>query len=331
MQNQKNLNIQKLSFSEDKEYEKSLRPTILKEYIGQEKIRNNLEVFISASMLRNEALDHVLLFGPPGLGKTTLAFVIANELKSNIKITSAPMIEKTGDLVALLSNISEKDILFIDEIHRLSPQLEEILYTAMEDFRLDIIIGSGPSAQTVQIELQKFTLIGATTKVGSLSMPLRERFGIQFRMEFYKNIELETILKIASKKLGKNIDELSTQEISRRSRGTPRIALRFLKRIRDFSDFFGENIIIQTRVISSFELLGIDTIGLNELDLAILKKLIEAKGKPVGIKTLSAMLHEDTETIEEVIEPYLLSIGLIEKTAKGRIATQKSYEIIKFH
>ncbi len=321
-------NITKLSFSEDKEYEKSLRPKLLKDYIGQERIKNNLDVFISASNLRNESIDHILLFGSPGLGKTTLAFIIANELKTNIKVTSAPMIEKNGDLIALLSNLKEKEILFIDEIHRLSPQLEEILYTAMEDYRLDIIIGSGSSAQTIQIDIPKFTLIGATTKVGSLSMSLRERFGIQFRMEFYKNSELEEILLIASKKLNKNIDSFALHEIAKRSRGTPRTALRFFKRVRDFSDVKYETFISVERVIDSFELLGIDTYGLNDLDLTILRRLVEAKGKPVGIKTLSALLHEEIETIEHLIEPYLLSTGFIEKTARGRIATQKSYEII---
>ena len=323
------LDIHKLNI--ENEEDKSLRPKYLKEYIGQKKIVKNLEVFMFASKKRGESLDHTLLFGPPGLGKTTLAFIISNEMKTNLKVTTAPMIEKSGDLAAILTNLQSGDILFIDEIHRLSPAIEEILYSAMEDFRLDIIIGSGPSAQTVQIDLPQFTLIGATTRSGMLSTPLRERFGIHFRMEFYKESELAEIVLIASRKLNKEIESSSTFEIAKRSRGTPRVALRLLKRVRDFSDFADENTIFQKRTEEALISLGINSFGLDEMDLAILKKLIEAKGKPVGLKTLSAILNEDIGTIEEVIEPYLISNGYIEKTSRGRVATKKSYEVLKFN
>jgi len=322
------IDIHKLNI--ENEEEKSLRPQTLNEYIGQNKIVNNLKVFIYASKKRSETLDHVLIFGSPGLGKTTLAFIISNEMNTNLKVTTAPMIEKSGDLAAILTNLQDGDILFIDEIHRLSPAIEEILYSAMEDFRLDIIIGSGPSAQTVQIDLPKFTLIGATTRSGMLSTPLRERFGIHFRMEFYKESELAEIISIASKKLNKDIEENSTFEIAKRSRGTPRIALRLLKRVRDFSDFADETIIFQQRTEKALSSLGINSYGFDEMDIAILKRLIEAKGKPVGLKTLSAILNEDIGTIEEVIEPYLISNGYIEKTSRGRVATRKSYEVMKF-
>jgi Holliday junction DNA helicase RuvB len=316
--------------SKEGDYEKSLRPKSLKEYIGQEKIRKNLEVFISASRKRAEPLDHTLLFGSPGLGKTTLAFIISHEMESNLKITSAPMIEKSGDLAALLTNLSENDILFIDEIHRLSPAIEEILYSAMEDFRLDIIIGSGPSAQTVQIDLPPFTLIGATTRAGMLSTPLRERFGIHFRMEFYNESELSEIIEIASEKLSKPISPISAHQIAKRSRGTPRIALRLLRRVRDFSDYADEVEITLERTVEALESLGINEHGFDSMDIEILERLVEAKGKPVGLKTLSAILNEDIGTIEEVIEPYLITNGYIEKTARGRVATRKTYEVLKF-
>ncbi|EJF07078.1 Holliday junction DNA helicase, RuvB subunit [Thiovulum sp. ES] len=313
------------------DYEKSLRPKNLQEYIGQEKICKNLEVFISASRKRAEPLDHTLLFGSPGLGKTTLAFIISHEMESNLKITSAPMIEKSGDLAALLTNLSENDILFIDEIHRLSPAIEEILYSAMEDFRLDIIIGSGPSAQTVQIDLPPFTLIGATTRAGMLSTPLRERFGIHFRMEFYTETELSEIIEIASRKMDKQISPISAHQIAKRSRGTPRIALRLLRRVRDFSDYADEVEITLERTGEALESLGINEYGFDSMDIQILERLLEAKGKAVGLKTLSAILNEDIGTIEEVIEPYLITNGYIEKTARGRVATRKTYEVLKFN
>jgi Holliday junction DNA helicase RuvB len=323
-----------LDFSQqhkEKDFEKSLRPKKLEEYIGQEKIRKNLKVFISASRKRAEPLDHTLLFGSPGLGKTTLAFIISHEMESNLKITSAPMIEKSGDLAALLTNLSENDILFIDEIHRLSPAIEEILYSAMEDFRLDIIIGSGPSAQTVQIDLPPFTLIGATTRAGMLSTPLRERFGIHFRMEFYTEKELSEIIEIASVKLDKQISPISAHQIAKRSRGTPRIALRLLRRVRDFSDYADEVEITLERTGEALESLGINEFGFDSMDIQILERLLEAKGKAVGLKTLSAILNEDIGTIEEIIEPYLITNGYIEKTARGRVATRKAYEVLKFN
>jgi Holliday junction DNA helicase RuvB len=311
------------------EVEKSIRPTTLDEYIGQEKIVKNLKVFLFASKKREETLDHILLFGSSGLGKTTLAFIVSNEMNSNLKVTTAPMIEKSGDLAAILTNLQNGDILFIDEIHRLSPAIEEILYSAMEDFRLDIIIGAGASAQTVQIDLPKFTLIGATTRAGMVSTPLRERFGIHFRMEFYQNSELSQIVEIASKKLGKDIDSLASLEIAKRSRGTPRIALRLLKRVRDFSDFADENMITLERTKEALLSLGINGNGFDEMDIAILNRLMEAKGKPVGLKTLSAILNEDVGTIEEVIEPYLIANGYIEKTSRGRVATKKTFSLFK--
>jgi len=323
------VDVQRLEVESD--YEKSLRPKYLKEYIGQEKIVKNLEVFLYSSKKRGEALDHTLIFGPPGLGKTTLAFIIANEMESNIKVTSAPMIEKSGDLAAILTNLDEGDILFIDEIHRLSPAVEEILYSAMEDFRLDIIIGSGPSAQTIQIDLPRFTLIGATTRAGMVSTPLRERFGIHFRMEFYKENELSQIVSIASKKLDREIEREASIEIAKRSRGTPRIALRLLRRVRDFSDFANETKISKERTEEALSSLGINSYGFDEMDIAILNRLMEAKGKPVGLKTLSAVLNEDIGTIEEVIEPYLISNGYIEKTSRGRVATRKSFELFKLN
>jgi Holliday junction DNA helicase RuvB len=308
----------------EESFENSLRPSRWDEYIGQEKTKSNLKIFIEASLKRGEPLDHILLFG-----KTTLANIIANEMGANIKITSAPMVEKSGDLAALLTNIDEGDILFIDEIHRLNPAIEEILYPAMEDYRLDIIIGSGPAAQAIQIDLPKFTLIGATTRAGMLSHPLRERFGIHFRMEFYSESELAKIIEKASLKLDKEIEESASLEIARRSRGTPRIALRLLKRVRDFSDVFGENKISLKTAKYALEQLGVNSLGLDEQDIKFLQLLIEAKGRPMGLSTISSILSEDEGTVEDVIEPYLLANGYITKTARGRVATPKAYELFK--
>jgi Holliday junction DNA helicase RuvB len=306
-----------------------LRPTAWDEYIGQERIKANLKVFIQASLKRGEALDHVLFFGPPGLGKTTLSNIIAKEMNANIKTTAAPMIEKSGDLAALLTNIEEGDILFIDEIHRLSPAVEEILYPAMEDYRLDIIIGSGPAAQAVKIDLPRFTLIGATTRAGMLSNPLRERFGMHFRMEFYNHEELALIIKQASKKLNKLIDDDAALEIAKRSRGTPRIALRLLRRVRDFSDVAEEQIISLKTTKFALEQLGVNSVGFDEQDIKLLELLISAKGRPMGLATIAAALSEDEGTIEDVLEPYLIANGYIERTARGRIATPKAYELFK--
>ncbi len=317
-------------FEVENNYETTLRPNCWEEYIGQDKIKKNLQVFISAAKKRDEAIDHILFFGPPGLGKTTLAYIIANKMEANIKVTTAPMIEKAGDLAAILTNLEEKDILFIDEIHRLSPAVEEILYSAMEDFRLDIIIGSGPAAQTIKIDIPRFTLIGATTRAGMISSPLRDRFGMHFRLHFYSQEELSKIISIASKKLNIKCDKDASLEIAKRSRGTPRIALRLFKRIRDFAEV--DNATVIDLNISKFGLdeLGVNEMGFDELDVGFLKILLEAKGKPLGLNTIAAALSEDEVTIEDVIEPYLLANGYIERTARGRVATPKTYELFKF-
>ena len=313
-------------FEEESSYEITLRPGSWDEYIGQEKIKKNLKIFIEASRRREEALDHILFFGPPGLGKTTLANIISTEMNANIKTTSAPMIEKAGDLAALLTNIEEGDILFIDEIHRMSPAIEEILYPAMEDFRLDIIIGSGPAAQTVRIDLPRFTLIGATTRAGMLSSPLRERFGMHFRMQFYTPEELGTIVEKASHKLSKPAERLAAKEIAGRSRGTPRVALRLLRRVRDFAEVANEDKVKLQTTRYALDELGVNHLGFDEQDIQLLEFLVSAKGKPIGLSTIGAALSEDEGTIEDVIEPYLLANGYIERTARGRVATQKSYE-----
>ena len=291
-------------------------------------IKKNLHIAISASKKRGEFLDHILLFGPPGLGKTTLSFVIANEMNTNIKVTSAPMIEKSGDLAAILTNLNKGDILFIDEIHRLGSNIEEILYSAMEDFRLDIIIGSGPAAQTIKVDIEKFTLIGATTRAGMLSNPLRDRFGMTFRMQFYEQSELSKIINLAAKKLNKSIIQDSSDEIAKRSRGTPRIALRLLKRIRDFSEYYNEDSISLDITLKALNELKVDENGFDELDLAFLDLLVKARGKPLGLSTISANLSEDERTIEDVIEPYLLANSYVERTPKGRIATKKTYDLL---
>jgi Holliday junction DNA helicase RuvB len=318
--------LEKISFDDNRD-EVTLRPSIWNDYIGQEKIKKNLQVFIKACKKREEVLDHILLFGPPGLGKTTLSHIIANQMEANIKVTAAPTIEKGGDLAAILTNLEEGDILFIDEIHRLSPAIEEILYPAMEDFRLDIIIGSGPAAQTVQIDLPKFTLIGATTRAGMLSNPLRDRFGMHFRLNFYSDDELSKIISLASVKLEKESDTESSFEIARRSRGTPRVALRLLKRVRDFAEVADEKSIEIHRCRYALDELGINHKGFDEMDLRLLELLVSNKDKPMGLSTIAAALSEDEGTLEEAIEPYLLANGYIQRTARGRVATAKSYEL----
>ncbi|UTJ05926.1 Holliday junction branch migration DNA helicase RuvB [Arcobacter roscoffensis] len=320
--------VEQVSFEEDNA-EVSLRPSSWDDYIGQEKIKKNLKVFIEASKKRAEALDHILFYGPPGLGKTTISYLISNEMNTNIKITAGPMIEKSGDLAAILTNLEEGDILFIDEIHRLSPAVEEILYPAMEDYRLDIIIGSGPAAQTVKIDLPRFTLIGATTRAGMLSNPLRERFGMHFRMQFYTHAELAKIIQKASVKLEKNCEDDAAHEISRRSRGTPRVALRLLRRVRDFAEVENENSIHLKRAQYALDELGVNETGFDEMDINLLELLVSNKGKPMGLSTMAAALSEDEGTIEDAIEPYLLANGYIERTARGRIASVKTYEMFR--
>ena len=317
------------TFNADEETsEITLRPGAWDEYIGQEQIKKNLGVFIEASKKRGEALDHVLFYGPPGLGKTTLALIIANEMNTNIKVTAAPMIEKSGDLAAILTNLEEGDILFIDEIHRLSPAVEEILYSSMEDYRIDIIIGSGPAAQTVKIDLPRFTLIGATTRAGMLSNPLRDRFGMSFRMQFYSSGELSKIILQASRKLNKEIVHEACEEISKRSRGTPRIALRLLRRVRDFADVVDERDINHFRTQYALDELGINSHGFDEMDLRLLRLLAHAKGRAMGLSTIAAALSEDEGTVEDVLEPYLIANGYLERTAKGRRATPKTYDAL---
>ena len=320
--------LESISFEEEST-EVTLRPSVWDEYIGQEKIKRNLRVFIEASKKRSEALDHILFFGPPGLGKTTLSYLISNEMNTNMKVTAAPMIDKSGDLAAILTNLEEGDILFIDEIHRLSPAVEEILYSAMEDYRLDIIIGSGPAAQTVKIDLPRFTLVGATTRAGMISNPLRERFGMHFRMQFYSNDELAKIIHQASQKLDKLSHEDASLEIAKRSRGTPRIALRLLRRVRDFAEVENEEIINLKRCIFALDELGVSNTGFDVMDLKLLELLLSNKGRPMGLSTIAAALSEDEGTIEDAIEPYLLANGFIERTARGRIATIKSYELFR--
>ncbi len=313
---------------EEQTNEVTLRPDAWSEYIGQEQIKKNLGVFIKASIKREEALDHVLFYGPPGLGKTTLALIIANEMNTNIKVTTAPMIEKSGDLAAILTNLEEGDILFIDEIHRLSPAVEEILYSSMEDYRIDIIIGSGPAAQTVKIDLPRFTLIGATTRAGMLSNPLRDRFGMSFRMQFYSSEELAQIVSQASNKLEKNIAKEAAVEISKRSRGTPRIALRLLRRVRDFADVANEEDISHKRTSYALNELGINSHGFDEMDIRLLNLLVAAKGRAMGLSSIAASLSEDEGTVEDVLEPYLIANGYLERTAKGRRATRATYDVL---
>ena len=312
----------------DESVESSLRPSSFEDYVGQEKIKSNLAIAIAAAKNRADVLDHVLFYGPPGLGKTTLAHIIAAQMGAAIKVTAAPMIEKAGDLAAILTNLQSGDVLFIDEIHRLSPAIEEVLYSAIEDFRLDIIIGSGPAAQTIKIDIPHFTLIGATTRAGMISAPLRDRFGMQFRLQFYTHAELARIVQIASVKLGKESAADASAEIARRSRGTPRIALRLLRRIRDFAEVRDEGAISHDRAREGLEALGVDEQGFDEMDIKYLEILFDAKRRALGLSTIAAALSEDEGTIEDVIEPYLLANGYIEKTAKGRIATDKAREAL---
>ena len=309
------------------EVENLLRPKSMDGYIGQEKVKTNLSVFMQAAKLRGEPLDHVLLYGPPGLGKTTLAHIIAAEMGVQIKVTSGPSIEKSGDLAAILTNLNEGDVLFIDEIHRLNHNVEEILYPAMEDFSLDFIIGKGPSARSVQIPLKKFTLVGATTRAGMLSSPLRDRFGVISRLEMYSVEELAEIVRRSANTLGTPIEYEASVEIAKRSRGTPRIVNRFLRRVRDFSVVMNHDTITLDDATHALSRLEVDELGLDNIDIRLLTSMIDKfGGGPVGLDTLAATINEDSNTIEDVYEPYLLQLGFISRSPRGRIATQRAYE-----
>ena len=313
--------------SEDAEIEVGLRPRNLSEYIGQEKAKNNLEIYIKAALERREALDHVLLYGPPGLGKTTLASIIANEMGVNIRITSGPAIEKAGDLAAILTNLSEHDILFIDEIHRMSRTVEEILYPAMEDYALDIIIGKGPAARSIRLDLPKFTLVGATTRAGQLATPLRDRFGVVLRLELYSPEELHTIVTRSAKILGIDIGPDGAYEIAKRSRGTPRIANRILRRVRDFAEVRADGSISAAVADMALRALEIDELGLDMTDRRMLHSIITTfGGGPVGLETLAATIGEEAVTLEDVVEPFLLQNGFLNRTPRGRCATKKAYD-----
>jgi len=312
---------------EEIQYNNKLRPHQLTEYIGQEKVKENLEVFISAAKMRKEALDHVLFYGPPGLGKTTLANIIAEEMGANIKSTSGPVIEKSGDLAALLTNLKQGDVLFIDEIHRLSNVIEEILYSAMEDYKLDIMIGQGPSARSIKLELPPFTLVGATTRAGLLTSPLRDRFGVVHRLDYYSEKELETILTRSAFILEIPTIPEGANEIAQRSRGTPRIANRLLRRVRDYAQVKADGIINRGVASSALEMMEVDEKGLDKMDHKLLLAMIEKySGGPVGIESLAASISEEKDTIEDVLEPYLIQTGFIQRTPRGRVATPMAYE-----
>lgn len=311
---------------EDKKIEKTLRPQCLDDYIGQEKAKSTLKIYIEAAKQRHDSLDHVLFYGPPGLGKTTLAGIIANEMGVNMKVTSGPAIEKPGEMAAILNNLQEGDLLFVDEIHRLNRQVEEVLYPAMEDFAIDIMIGKGSTARSVRLDLPHFTLVGATTRAGLLTAPLRDRFGMIHHMEFYTEDELKLIIKQSAKVLNVKIEDAGATELARRSRGTPRLANRILKRVRDFAQVKYNGVITETVAHTALDLMDVDTLGLDRVDRNILVTIIEKfGGGPVGLDTLAASIGEDAGTIEDVYEPYLLMKGLIDRTPRGRVATQIAY------
>jgi Holliday junction DNA helicase RuvB len=312
---------------DDAQYETNLRPRVLKEYIGQERVRANLEVSIAAARGRAEALDHVLLWGPPGLGKTTLAYVIGNELGAPVRSTSGPVLEKPGDLAAILTNLKPREVLFIDEVHRMSATIEEILYPAMEDFELDIMIGQGPGARSVKVPLQPFTLIGATTRAGLLTAPLRARFGIQHHLDFYGDTDLSVIVERSARILGVEIAPEAAGELSRRSRGTPRIANRLLRRVRDFAEVKADGRITAEVCQAALDLLEVDAHGFDESDRRLLRTIIDKfSGGPVGLNSLAAAIGEEKDAIEEIYEPYLVQIGFLDRTSRGRVATARAYE-----
>ena len=316
-----------VTLDDDAQYDAGLRPRLLDEYIGQDRIRDNLQVSIAAARQRGEALDHVLLYGPPGLGKTTLAYVIGNEMGVPVRATAGPVIEKPGDLAAMLTNLQQHEVLFIDEIHRLPPAIEEILYPAMEDYELDIVIGQGPSARSVKVPLQKFTLIGATTRAGLLTSPLRARFGIVHRLDFYTDGDIEEIVRRSARILGVPIDDQASAELARRSRGTPRIANRMLRRVRDFAQVRADGHITLDVARAAMKLLEVDDHGFDEVDRKLLRTIIDKfSGGPVGVNSLAAAIHEEKDAIEDMYEPFLIQKGFLDRTPRGRVATARAYD-----
>jgi Holliday junction DNA helicase RuvB len=317
---------------EDTQFEASLRPRLLDEYVGQERVRENLVVSITAARQRGDALDHVLLYGPPGLGKTTLAYVIGNELGVPVRSTSGPVLEKPGDLAAMLSNLKEREVLFIDEIHRMSPTIEEILYPAMEDYQLDIMIGQGPSARSIKVPVPRFTLIGSTTRAGLLTAPLRSRFGIVHRLDFYGEVDLQEIVRRSARLLGIGIEDPAADEIARRSRGTPRVANRLLRRVRDYAQVHGSGTITIDAAMAGLKLLEVDEHGFDEIDRRLLRTIIDKfGGGPVGLNTISAAISEEKDAIEDIFEPFLIQVGFLDRTPRGRVATARAYEYFGLH
>ena len=315
---------------EEEVIDRAIRPKLLADYVGQPSVREQMNIFIQAAKLRNEALDHLLIFGPPGLGKTTLANIVANEMGVNIRSTSGPVLEKAGDLAAMLTNLEPYDVLFIDEIHRLSPAIEEVLYPAMEDYQLDIMIGEGPAARSIKLDLPPFTLVGATTRAGSLTSPLRDRFGIVQRLEFYSVEDLTSIVQRSAECLNLDLSENEAHEIARRSRGTPRIANRLLRRVRDYADVRNNGIISSEIAKQALSMLDVDSEGFDFMDIKLLQAIVERfDGGPVGLDNLAAAIGEERDTIEDVLEPYLIQQGFLQRTPRGRIATQRTYEHLK--